>query len=60
MMSKKLVIHCSYDEKHELSNIKLSPLYLCKTDEWRLNYLNEIIAELEFEKNFILNNLKTS
>lgn len=59
-MSKKLAIYCSYDDKNESSNVKLSKLYLCKTDKWRVNYLNEIIAELEFERNFILSNPKTS
>ena len=59
-MSKKLVIYCSYNEKLKVSSIKFSPLYIKESNQWRLNYLNEIIEELQFEKDFILNNLNAS
>lgn len=54
-MSKKIVIYCGWDDKHESSYTKMPESYQSLTKQQKLILLTELVEELEHEKKFICN-----
>lgn len=52
-MSKKIVIYCGWDFKHEASYTKMPEPYRNLTKEQKLILLSELIEELRHEQEFI-------
>jgi hypothetical protein len=59
-MANKIVIYNSYDFKNKGAYLKLSSTYQDATHQWKLDFINEVIKELEKEKNYLTNNLNIS
>jgi hypothetical protein len=59
---KKILMYCSYNYKYDVAAIRYSTQYINETNEFRLKAIDELINELNTEKQRIIlvNNLNIS
>ena len=59
-MTKKITAYCGYDTEYGCDHayVRWAQEYLELTDNQRLDFLTEIISELQHEREFILKQLK--